>query len=70
MVSVKHKAFRLADKLRVLPRDEDDIEAARLLERMAQVYDVATEMVFARTNEHSKAAYAEMIDLIKGKADR
>lgn len=66
-MSVKHKAFRLADKLRHLPRDEDDLEAARLLERMAQVYDVAAEMVLARTDAHSRAAYAEMIDLIKGK---
>lgn len=66
-MSIKHKAFRLADKLRHLPRDEDDLEAARLLERMAQVYDVAAEMVLARTDAHSRAAYAEMIDLIKGK---
>ena len=51
-----------------MPRSEDDLEAARMLEKMAQVYDVACEMVFARTNEHSRAAYAEMIDLIKGKA--
>lgn len=69
-MSVKHKAFRLADRLRVLPRDEDDLEAAKMLERMAQVYDVAAEMVFARTDAHSRAAYAELIDLIKGKADR
>jgi hypothetical protein len=34
---------------------------------MAEVYDVAAEMVFARTDAHSRAAYAEMIDLIKGK---
>jgi hypothetical protein len=67
VVSIKHKAHRLADKLRHTPRDEHDLEAARLLERMALVYDVAQEMVFARTNEHSRAAYAEMIDLIKGK---
>ena len=66
-MSIKHKAQRLADKLRHLPRDENDLEAARLLERMAAVYDVAQEMVFARTDAHSRAAYAEMIDLIKGK---
>ena len=69
-MSIKHKALRLADKLRVLPRDEDDLEAARLLEKMSLVYDVASEMVYARTDAHSRAAYAEMIDLIKGKADR
>jgi len=68
-VSIKHKAHRLADQLLVLPRSDDDIEAARLLRLMSEVYDVAAEMVFARTHEHSKAAYAEMIDLIKGKRD-
>lgn len=68
-MSIKHKAHRLADNLLILPRGEDDIEAARLLRLMADVYDVAAEMVFARTHEHSKAAYAEMIDLIKGKRD-
>jgi hypothetical protein len=51
-----------------MPRDEDDLEAAKMLERTAQVYDVASEMVFARTDAHSRAAYAELIDLIKGKA--
>lgn len=69
-MSVKGNAFRIAEKLSRLPRDEDDLEAAKMLRRMSQVYDVAVEMVFARTDEHSRAAYSEMIDLIKGKADR
>ena len=66
-MSMKHRAHRLADQLLILPRGEDDIEAARMLRVMAEVYDVAAEMVFARTDAHSRAAYAEMIDLIKGK---
>lgn len=66
-MSMKHKAHRLADRLLILPRGEEDIEAARMLRVMAEVYDVAAEMVFARTDAHSRAAYAEMIDLIKGK---
>lgn len=68
-MSIKHKAHRLADQLLHMPRSEDDIEAARLLRLMADVYDVAAEMVFARTDAHSRTAYAEMIDLIKGKRD-
>jgi hypothetical protein len=66
-MGVLTKANRIADKLLVLPRDEDDIEAAMMLRRLAVVYEAAQEMVFARTNEHSKNAYSEMIDLIKGK---
>lgn len=65
-MSHKRKALDLASYLRVLPRDERDLEAAKLLEEMAEVYEAAKEMVFARTHEHSKAAYSEMIDLIKG----
>jgi len=64
---VRGKANRIAAKLDTLPRDEDDIEAAKMLRRMAQVYEVAQEMVFARTDQQSRAAYSEMIDLIKGK---
>jgi hypothetical protein len=44
-----------------------DNDAARMLRRLGQVYDVAYEMVHARTHEHSRNAYMEMIDLIKGK---
>lgn len=62
----KRKALDLAAYLRNLPRDEKDLEAAKMLEEMAEVYEVAKEMVFARTDSHSRAAYAEMIDLIKG----
>jgi hypothetical protein len=32
------------------------------------VAEVAHEMVWARTHEQSKAAYVEMINLIKGKS--
>ena len=66
-MSARKKANRIAEKLLVLPRDEDDIEAAMMLKHMALVYEVAQELVFARTNDHSKNAYAELIDLIKGK---
>ena len=66
-MSAKYRAQELADYLRHLPRDERDLEAAKMLETMSQVYEVAKEMVFARTHEHSRAAYSEMIDLIKGK---
>lgn len=42
-------------------------EAAAMLRKLGRVYEVAYEMVHAKTNEHSRAAYVEMIDLIKGK---
>lgn len=66
-MSTKYRAQELADYLRHLPRDDRDLEAAKMLEAMSEVYEVAKEMVFARTHEHSRAAYAEMIDLIKSK---
>ena len=68
-MSVKHKAHRLADQLMHMPRSEDDIEAAKLLRQLSDVYEVAREVVYAKTHEHSKAAYAELVDIFKGKRD-
>jgi hypothetical protein len=67
---VVKRAFALAEYLRNRARGPEDLEIASLLEKMAPVCDVAREMVIAKTHEHSKAAYAEMVDLIKGKKDR
>jgi hypothetical protein len=64
---VVRKAERLANALLEMPRGENDIEIAALLRQLSRVYEVAHEMVHARTHEQSKAAYVEMIDLIKGK---
>jgi hypothetical protein len=61
------KADKLADYLDDHARSELDNEAAALLRELGRVYAVAREMVYARTHEHSKSAYVEMIDLIKGK---
>jgi len=66
---VVRKAERLANALLEMPRGENDIEIAALLRHLSRVYEVAHEMVHARTHEQSKAAYVEMIDLIKGKAN-
>ena len=59
----------LADYLEDHARGEMDNEAANALRKYSTLFKVAQEMVTARTHEHSKAAYLEMIDLIKGKAD-
>jgi hypothetical protein len=64
---VTTKIERLASVLEELPRTEADLEAAKMLRHLGRVYEVAYEMVWAKTHEHSKAAYIEMIDLIKGK---
>lgn len=49
-------------------RSEMDNEAAAMLRDLWRVYEAAYEMVWAKTHEHSKSAYVEMIDLIKGKS--
>jgi hypothetical protein len=66
-MSVKYRAHQLADQLLHMPRNEDDIEAAKLLRQMAEVYEAARDVVLAKTHEQSKAAYAELIDIFKGK---
>lgn len=58
---------QLAEYLNDNARSPLDNDAAALLRRLASVHDVATEMVRAKTHAQSKAAYLEMIDLIKGK---
>ena len=58
---------RLANSLEEMPRTEIDLEAAKTLRELGRVFEVAREMVMAKTHEQSKAAYAEMVDLIKGK---
>lgn len=59
---------QLADYLDDNARSFLDNEAAALLRKLGRVHQVAYEMVWARTHEQSKAAYVEMIDLIKGKS--
>lgn len=68
-MSVKHKALRLADSLLHMPRGEDDVEAAKLLRDLTIVYELARELVYAKTQQHSQACYAELVDLFKGKKD-
>jgi hypothetical protein len=60
---------RLAVFLDENARCPEDNEAAAMLRKLGRVHQVAYEMVWAKTHEHSKNAYVEMIDLIKGKAD-
>lgn len=63
------RADKLADYLLDNARSEMDTEAALMLRKLGRVYDVAYEMVWAKTHEHSKTAYLEMMDLIKGKQE-
>jgi acyl-CoA-binding protein len=62
-------AEKYADYLLDNARSDLDVEAAALLRKLGRVHDVAYEMVKARTHEHSRAAYVEMVDLMKGKAE-
>lgn len=63
------RADKLSDYLYENARSSLDTDAAALLRQLGRLYDVANEMVRAKTHDHSKAAYLEMIDLIKGKHD-
>jgi hypothetical protein len=42
-------------------------EAAAMIRRLDEISSIAREIVVAKTNEHSKAAYSELVDIIKGK---
>jgi hypothetical protein len=47
--------------------DERHNEAAAMIRRLDDIAAVAREVVVAKTYTHSKSAYAELVDLIKGK---
>ena len=66
---MRKRVEKLCEHLETLPRGPEDLEAARLLRDLAQVYEVAREVVMAKTHEHSKAAYSELVDIFKGKRD-
>ena len=59
----------LADYLDEYARGDMDNQAAQALRKYSALSKVAHEMVTAKTHEGSKAAYCEMIDLIKGKTE-
>lgn len=66
MVSV---AQDLADWLESHPRDQLDLDAANMIRKLERVYAAAFDMAHARTDVASRAAYAEMMHLIKGKKE-
>ena len=68
-MSIRRRATRIANAMEEMPRNEHDLETAFLLRQFVRLHEVAHEMVHAKTHETSKAAYCEMIDLIKGKTE-
>jgi hypothetical protein len=64
---MKTKADALADYLEDRARNGMDAESARLLRYFAKVHAAAFDMIYARDDVASKAAYSELFDLIKGK---
>ena len=69
MHPIEQRAEKLADMLLDRARDEGDIEAAAILRKLGRSYAVAFEVVRAKSHEQSKAAYAELVDLMTGKAE-
>jgi hypothetical protein len=66
-MSIRRRAMRLANALEEMPRNENDLETAAILRQLVRVHEVAHEVVLAKTHEASKAAYCELVDLVKGK---
>jgi hypothetical protein len=63
------QADKLADYLLDHARSDLDTDAAALLRRLGRIADVAREVVNAKNRDYQNAAYQELIDLIKGKAE-
>jgi hypothetical protein len=49
------------------PRSKLDLEAAEMIRKLERVYAAAYDMVHARNDVSSRAAYSELKDLIRGK---
>lgn len=62
----KQEVSKLALYLDDNARGPEDNASAHLLRQLLSVYEVAYEMVWANSHEHSKDAYIEMLKLIKG----
>ena len=57
----------LADWLESQSRGQLDLEAAMFIRKMERVYAAAYDMVHARNDIASRAAYMDMVDVIKGR---
>lgn len=64
---MKSKAIYLAEILEERPRDRSDLDAAILLRKLDKIYVAAFDMVMAKNDLASRAAYAELVHMIKGK---
>jgi len=50
-------------------RTPEDLEVAAVLRKLGRVYFAAYDMMNANSNQSSQAAYAEMIDIFRGKTN-
>lgn len=62
-----NEAERLASNLEDRARDEDDLLSAKYIRELYRVFDAARDVVLANTHQASKAAYAELCDIFRGK---
>ena len=67
MNAYERHATMLAERLMDRARDDVDLESASMLRKLGRVYAVSCEVVRARTHDQSKAAYAELVNLINGR---
>lgn len=64
MSDCEYLVLRLRDRA----RDEDDLRAALMLEKLEIIRLAARDVVRAKTHEQSMAAYAELVDIFRGKS--
>ena len=64
---MRSAAEDLANWLESQSRGQLDLEAAMFIRKMERVYAAAYDMVYARSDIASRAAYMDMKDIIEGK---
>jgi len=60
---------RVASNLEDRARDDDDLLAAKWLRELHHIMDAARDVVIANSYEQSKAAYAELYHIFRGKKE-
>lgn len=63
---MRKKALMLAEKLREMPRDDDDLRIAKMLEELSEAFELTYEFVKAKSHHHKMTIYAELESYIKG----
>ena len=66
-MGVRKKAYDLAKFIEDTATDPLHSKAAKMMRKLADIADVSTEVVRAKTHDHSRDSYKRLVEMINGK---